>query len=146
MPRARCARTTIWICCRTSCRRTPSLLGDRNWPSLGWTRCSSWDGPELRAKRRTSASYALWGVSRPVVFLGLTVEGPARSVWSGIFADAQAERGSIVYSRSCSGCHQTDLRGNSAEEIPALVGETFKDDWDNDSVGNLFERISTRMP
>jgi mono/diheme cytochrome c family protein len=51
-----------------------------------------------------------------------------------------------VYLRSCVGCHKPDLRGDSAEEIPGLVGDGFKDDWDNETVGSLFERISKRMP
>ena len=69
-----------------------------------------------------------------------------RSAWTGIYTQAQAERGSAVYLRSCSKCHGADLVGDSAAEIPPLVGGGFMDRWDKESLADVFDRISTAMP
>ena len=69
-----------------------------------------------------------------------------RSVWSGVFTDSQAERGSVIYLQSCAKCHGADLLGDSGAERPALVGDEFTRVWDGETVGAMFERISTAMP
>jgi quinoprotein glucose dehydrogenase len=74
-------------------------------------------------------------------------EKPAkRSVWEGVYSDAQADRGQAQYERSCTGCHQSDLQGDSGEEIPALADEAFMARWTGRTVGDLFEKIGKGMP
>jgi len=74
-------------------------------------------------------------------------EKPAkRSVWEGVYSDAQADRGQAQYERSCTGCHHSDLQGDSGEEIPALADEAFIARWTGQTVGNLFEKIGKSMP
>lgn len=68
------------------------------------------------------------------------------TVWSGVYTDAQAERGSVVYLRTCSKCHGSDLLGNEAVEYPALVGDDFMHQWEGSPLSRLVDRIRTGMP
>jgi S-disulfanyl-L-cysteine oxidoreductase SoxD len=67
-----------------------------------------------------------------------------KDVWTGVYTDAQAERGKATFlTGRCGGCHQLDLTGDRG---PALKGETFLSHWENGSVNNLFKKISETMP
>ena len=68
----------------------------------------------------------------------------ARTVWDGVYTDAQAERGAAVYKSACSECHGADLTGDGF--APALTGPEFSGNWNELSVGDLFERIRISMP
>jgi len=68
----------------------------------------------------------------------------ARTVWDGVYTDAQAERGAEVYKSACSECHGADLAGDGF--APALTGAEFTGNWNELSVGDLFERIRISMP
>jgi mono/diheme cytochrome c family protein len=70
--------------------------------------------------------------------------GAARSVWDGVFTDAQAERGLAAYKEACVECHGGDLTGDGF--APALAGPEFTGNWNDLSVGDLFERIRISMP
>jgi mono/diheme cytochrome c family protein len=65
-------------------------------------------------------------------------------VWDGAYTEAQADRGRTAYAQSCASCHADDLRGRST--APSLVDESFAFLWDEMSLGDLFDRIRTRMP
>ncbi|MGE0447264.1 MAG: c-type cytochrome [Vicinamibacterales bacterium] len=67
-------------------------------------------------------------------------------VWSGVYTEAQAERGSIAYLRHCARCHGSDLSGNAEAEYPALEGDEFFDLWRDATLARLEERIRTGMP
>jgi quinoprotein glucose dehydrogenase len=67
-----------------------------------------------------------------------------KSVWDGIYTDAQAERGKQLYSDACASCHGPELTGG--EMAPPLVGGDFTSDWNGLSVGDLFERMRISMP
>jgi quinoprotein glucose dehydrogenase len=69
---------------------------------------------------------------------------PTRSVWGGIYTEAQAARGKDLYSGQCAVCHGGELSGG--EMAPSLAGVEFLSRWDGLSVGDLFERIRTTMP
>jgi quinoprotein glucose dehydrogenase len=69
---------------------------------------------------------------------------PQRSVWSGIYSAAQADRGKTVYDSRCSKCHGDDLGGK--DEVPQLSGAHFMADWQGQSVADLVQRIRTTMP
>jgi mono/diheme cytochrome c family protein len=68
----------------------------------------------------------------------------SRSVWDGVYTEAQAKRGQEVYSAECSKCHAADLSG--VDEAPALAGGSFLSNWDGLTVGDLSERIRISMP
>ncbi len=67
-----------------------------------------------------------------------------RTVWDGVYTDAQAERGAAVYKSACSECHGNDLAGDGF--APALTGAEFTGNWNELSVGDLFERMRISMP
>src|SRR5688572_9340260 len=66
-----------------------------------------------------------------------------RSVWDGVFTEAQAERGRVAFSAHCSSCHGVDLRGG---ESKALRGERFWTDWKETNVDYLLGQIARNMP
>jgi quinoprotein glucose dehydrogenase len=66
-----------------------------------------------------------------------------RTVWDGVFTDAQAERGRVSFSANCSNCHGPDLGGG---ESKALRGERFWRDYKEASVDYLLGQISKNMP
>lgn len=67
-----------------------------------------------------------------------------RTVWDGVYTDAQAERGRSAYAQACASCHADDLRGKST--APSLIEESFTFLWADLSVGDLFERTRMLMP
>jgi hypothetical protein len=70
-----------------------------------------------------------------------------RTVWSGVFTDAQAKRGEALYLRHCSECHAGDLSGaTSYNPSPPLVDRPFHLGWDGKSVGELFTYVTLTMP
>jgi S-disulfanyl-L-cysteine oxidoreductase SoxD len=69
---------------------------------------------------------------------------PARTVWDGVYSDAQAARGEALYTSSCAGCHGNGLQGG--ESAPPLSGGDFFSNWNSLSVGDLFERVRVSMP
>ncbi len=69
---------------------------------------------------------------------------PTKSVWDGVFTKDQAERGEAAYKAACSECHGNDLAGDGF--APALTGSEFIGNWNDLSVGDLFERIRISMP
>ena len=71
-------------------------------------------------------------------------EGAADSVWDGVFTEEQATRGEAVYLQECANCHGPGLEG--ADMTPPLAGGAFTANWNDLSVGDLFERIRVTMP
>jgi cytochrome c len=67
-----------------------------------------------------------------------------RTVWDGVYTEAQAERGAVQYTESCAGCHAADLRGNTTS--PSLVGLSFAFLWGERTLGELFGEIQRLMP
>ena len=68
----------------------------------------------------------------------------ARTVWDGVYSEAQAARGKGVYDAQCGFCHQPDLRGQGF--APALVEETFISRWQDGNLGDLFTIVKVTMP
>ena len=88
------------------------------------------------------------------VFVGLTVAGvigPAlraqettRSVWDGVYTEAQAKRGEAAYRLNCARCHGVALEG--IETAGPLTGARFTANWNGVTVGDLMERVKVSMP
>ena len=71
-------------------------------------------------------------------------DAAAKTVWNGVYSEAQAKRGEQKYGEYCAKCHGPDLSG--ADAAPALVGGEFNSGWNDLSVGDLFERLRITMP
>ena len=73
-----------------------------------------------------------------------TVAAQGKSQWDGVYTEAQAKRGEPLYSQYCASCHGADLAGG--EMAPGLTGGEFTANWNDLSVGDLYERIRISMP
>jgi len=82
----------------------------------------------------------------PWLVVGVAAVGMAAapSVWDGVYTDEQAKRGEAIYYARCAGCHGPELEGG--DMTPALTGGMFTSNWNDLSVGDLFERIRVTMP
>jgi mono/diheme cytochrome c family protein len=69
-----------------------------------------------------------------------------KSAWTGVYTDAQADRGEREYGRTCSHCHGLSLEGDGAREVPALVQDTFTRHWKGRTVQALFDSLMRSMP
>ena len=67
-----------------------------------------------------------------------------KTVWDGIYSDAQSQRGQDLSKASCVTCHGEGLAGTDL--APALQGDDFKAAWSGRTAAELFEKIQTTMP
>jgi mono/diheme cytochrome c family protein len=65
----------------------------------------------------------------------------ARTVWDGVYTEAQAARGVTAFGQSCAGCHALAAEGKAP-----LVGDAFWKSFAQKSVGDLLEFVSANMP
>jgi len=87
----------------------------------------------LLASVAASLVTAQTGTSQP--------SSPRRTVWDGVYTEAQAARGMMAFGQSCSGCHALAAQGKAP-----LVGDPFWKSFAQKSVGDLLEFVSTYMP
>jgi mono/diheme cytochrome c family protein len=74
-----------------------------------------------------------------------TAQGIVPKIWSGVYVGAQAERGKALFQDTCTTCHNFDLKGNSGRG-PALVGDSFMENWETESLNALYTKMKTTMP
>jgi len=69
--------------------------------------------------------------------------GDRLTVWSGIYTEEQAARGADRFNESCISCH-----GSGTSGAPALStsGDVFLENWGEDYLASLFDRLRTTMP
>jgi len=103
---------------------------------------------------------------KPVIpFLGAFVIGvtvasagqvpKTRTVWEGIYTEAQAARGEKAYKLACGYCHKDNLAGGFFDDgngrAPALAGarafdSSFEKRWAGKTVGEMVIDVGTAMP
>jgi mono/diheme cytochrome c family protein len=66
---------------------------------------------------------------------------PGRTVWDGVYTDAQAARANPIFSQSCSNCHTLTSEGNRP-----VTGEKFWEGFTQKTVGDLLSYVSNNMP
>src|SRR5438552_7717319 len=64
-----------------------------------------------------------------------------RTVWDGVYTEAQAARGMMAFGQGCSGCHALVAEGKAP-----LVGEPFWKSFQQKTVSDLLDFVSTYMP
>jgi mono/diheme cytochrome c family protein len=67
----------------------------------------------------------------------------SRSVWDGVYTQAQAERGKTLYTAQCAQCHGAELMGG--DETPPLT-RGFLKNFAGLTMNDLFERSQVTMP
>jgi quinoprotein glucose dehydrogenase len=86
-----------------------------------------------------TASFAL-----PTVRAEQAAAAASKTVWDGVFTEEQATRGEVAYKDNCSSCHGGDLAGDGF--APALSGGEFAGNWNELTLGDLYERMRISMP
>jgi len=66
---------------------------------------------------------------------------PRRTVWDGVYTEAQAARGIVPFGQNCAGCHALAAEGKAP-----LTGEPFWKSFAQKTVGDLLEFVSANMP
>jgi mono/diheme cytochrome c family protein len=64
-----------------------------------------------------------------------------KTVWDGVYTEAQAARGVTAFAQSCAGCHALAAEGKAP-----LVGDSFWKSFAQKNVGDLLDFVSTNMP
>jgi S-disulfanyl-L-cysteine oxidoreductase SoxD len=84
----------------------------------------------------------LWFLaSATAPFLTAQTNTPPRTVWDGVYTEAQADRGTKAFGLNCSGCHGLAAGGKSP-----LVGDPFWKSFAQKTVGDLLAYVSANMP
>lgn len=82
-----------------------------------------------------------------ILAIGLTYSvatvAQEKTVWDGVYTDAQAARGEKLWGEKCAKCHGPDLSGGDA---PSLIGSEFSGNWDDLTLGDLADRLRISMP
>ena len=95
----------------------------------------------MRTRVATAMVIALWVIAAS--YSALRAQA-ARTVWDGVYTEAQATRGATLFEKECAGCHGPEGEGGGMP--PALSGAAFAANYDGQTVGDLFERNRTTMP
>ena len=77
----------------------------------------------------------------PLAPVTAQTNSPRRTVWDGVYTDAQAARGLTAFGPSCSGCHALTPEGKAP-----LVGDAFWKSFAQKNVGDVIEFVSAYMP
>ena len=79
-------------------------------------------------------SFNRYLVAAAVVFGAAAINSSAfsqpasgKTVWDGVYADAQSKRGAEASKASCVSCHGDELAGSDL--APALQGDDFRGAW-----------------
>ena len=88
-------------------------------------------------------------VALTVVFLGslgtaivaAQAKPSGKTVWDGVYTDAQAERATATFSSTCSRCHTLGADGNRP-----LSGDKFWEGYTQKTVADLLAFVSKNMP
>jgi len=109
---------------------------------------ATWDDHQMRSlegpRRRQIVGRVLSLACGAFVALATLVNaqtGARRTVWDGVYSDAQATRGAMSFGQSCAGCHALTAEGRAP-----LVGDAFWKSFQQKTVGELLEFVSTYMP
>ncbi len=76
--------------------------------------------------------------------LGALLWAASAAGQSGAFSEEQAKHGAAVVHERCGACHGDDLDGGT--ESPALKGEAFWSEWEQQTARSLYGRIISSMP
>lgn len=95
----------------------------------------------------TGSRTVRWGLGAmacAIAFGAALTAQESKTVWDGVYTDAQSKRGEGVYAESCANCHGATLEG--MDMSPALSGSTFNSNWNDLTLGDLADRIRISMP
>jgi mono/diheme cytochrome c family protein len=82
--------------------------------------------------------------AEPVPRPGQGASAGKKTIWDGVFTEAQAVRGKTAYAQSCAACHKEDLLGDNT--APPLAGTEFAARWTGSTVDDVAQTIKRSMP
>src|SRR5436190_1216470 len=91
---------------------------------------------------RSINSAVIMGTLVPLIAFGQPASPALKTVWDGVYNQAQEERGHNAYAVNCSRCHGEDLGGAQG----VLRGPKFMDRWREDNLNSLFTLMKNIMP
>jgi mono/diheme cytochrome c family protein len=94
-------------------------------------------------------THRLWFVALTAAFLAALgsaivsaqAKPAGKTVWDGVYTDAQAERATATFSSTCSRCHTLGADGNRP-----LSGDKFWEGYTQKTVADLLTFVSKNMP
>jgi mono/diheme cytochrome c family protein len=89
----------------------------------------------------SSLATALFVASTGYAMLSAQAKPAGKTVWDGVYTDAQAERATAVFSSTCSRCHTLTAEGNRP-----LTGDKFWEGYTQKTVADLLAFVSKNMP
>ena len=92
--------------------------------------------------RSTIVVGALLGAA---IFVSAVRAQPSRTIWDGVYTEAQAKRGETIYFETCVRCHGPQLQGGNDGAGP-LTGPTFNGNWNGVPLGQMVDRMRATMP
>jgi len=69
----------------------------------------------------------------------------SKTAWEGVYTEAQARAGQVVFEANCDGCHGDTARGGGREGT-RLNEPVFFENWREDTVGSLYTKVRSTMP
>jgi mono/diheme cytochrome c family protein len=96
---------------------------------------------DLETTRILVVCAALWAAG---TFSAALLAQDERSVWDGVYTEAQAARGAALFDKYCAECHGGSGVGGGM--APALAGLAFTANYDGLTLGDLFDRNVKTMP
>ena len=95
----------------------------------------------LRARLTFVLASALFLAAMGHAIVSAQAKPAGRTVWDGVYTDAQAERATATFSSTCSRCHTLTADGNRP-----LSGDKFWEGFTQKSVADLLGFVSKNMP
>jgi len=84
----------------------------------------------------------LWFLASALASIGTAqTKTPRRTIWDGVYTEAQASRAVMAFGQSCAGCHALAAEGKAP-----LVGDPFWKSFAQKTVGDLLDFVSSNMP
>jgi mono/diheme cytochrome c family protein len=91
-----------------------------------------------------TAGVSILAVAAFATGAAVLAQDTTRSVWDGVYTEAQSKRGEAVYRQNCASCHGVALEG--IETAGPLTGARFTANWNGVTVGDMFDRVRVSMP
>ena len=92
--------------------------------------------------RRARILIALCAI--PAFAIAVSARQP-KSVWEGVYTEAQAKRGEELYFERCVRCHGATFMGGTDGAGP-LLGPTFNGNWNGVPLDQMLDRVRSTMP
>ena len=76
----------------------------------------------------------------------LYASAPQKTARDKVYSKEQAARGADIYAKYCEKCHDPDKLPEGKKPPPPVMGEKFRDTWQERTLGELYTLILTTMP